>query len=103
MHPDLAGKVVLITGAAGGIGAAVAHLFAEEGAHLALLDVNAIGLDRLVTMLRDQGSTVQSVAADLSAERGVRTGIDAVLTPYHDRVEVLIANVGQLIAVSRPA
>ena len=80
MHPDLAGKVVLITGAAGGIGAAVAHLFAEEGAHLALLDANAAGLDRLMTMLRDQGSTVQTAAADLSTESGVVAGIDAVLT-----------------------
>jgi NAD(P)-dependent dehydrogenase (short-subunit alcohol dehydrogenase family) len=98
MRPSLAGKVALITGAAGGIGTAVAHIFAEQGAHLALLDVNVAGLEHLATTLRDQGITVQSAAADLSTESGVRASIDAALMPYQDRIDVLIANVGQLIA-----
>src|SRR6266853_887427 len=36
----LLGKVAVITGAAAGIGAAIAHLFGEEGAHVFVLDLN---------------------------------------------------------------
>lgn len=43
----LAGRAVLVTGAAQGIGAAVARLFAAEGARLALLDIRRDGLDRV--------------------------------------------------------
>src|SRR6266568_5613434 len=45
MRPELHHKVVCITGAAGGIGRAIAEAFAQEGARLALLDLNAAGLE----------------------------------------------------------
>lgn len=93
----LDGKVTLITGAAGGIGSAVARAFAAEGARLALLDGNATGLEHLARTLRSQGAVVQTRAADLSREEEVKTGIDAVLAPYQDRVDILVANVGALI------
>lgn len=92
------GKVALITGAAGGIGRAVTHLFATQGARLALLDADAAGLERLAATLRTLGGDIQTAVADLSTELGVREGISAVLAPYDYQIDVLVANVGQLIA-----
>jgi NAD(P)-dependent dehydrogenase (short-subunit alcohol dehydrogenase family) len=98
METRLQEKVVLITGAAGGFGRAIAQGFAERGAHLALLDVNRTGLEDLTRALRASGVSVHTAVADLSTEQGVREGIAEVLERFERRVDVLVANVGQLIA-----
>lgn len=49
-------QIVVVTGAAGNLGQTVARVFAAEGAHLALLDLNAEGLDRTVATLAGQAS-----------------------------------------------
>src|SRR5436853_6609747 len=75
---ELTGKVVCITGAAGGIGSAIARAFAEAGANLALLDLNEEGLARLandVGGMRTPPITVRTAVADLSTEQGVTSGI----------------------------
>ncbi len=56
---DVAGRSVVITGAAGGIGSALARRFATAGARVALLDRDEDGLDELAHALRrgrDRGS-----------------------------------------------
>jgi NAD(P)-dependent dehydrogenase (short-subunit alcohol dehydrogenase family) len=95
---ELQGKVALITGAAGGIGSEVARLFAAEGARLALLDANAMGLEELAVGLRARGHPVETAVADLSTQAGVREGTRAGLSAYGGHVDVLVANVGRLLA-----
>src|SRR5436190_23764369 len=92
------GKVVLITGAAGGIGSVVAHTFAGEGASLALIDFNEPDLRVLAQSLRDKGTVVHTAFADLSTEKGVRNGIEEVLTCFENQIDVLVANVGKLVS-----
>ena len=58
----LEGRTVLITGAAGGIGQALAHGFAAQGARLMLLDRVAEPLQALVEQLRLQGADAHAVA-----------------------------------------
>lgn len=60
----LDGKVIGLTGAAGGLGRATARLFAEEGAALALTDIDADGLETLAAGLREEGARVVAHAGD---------------------------------------
>lgn len=59
---DFRGKRVLITGAASGIGRAVALRLAPEGAELVLTDISADGLDRVVAEVQDRGGKVCAAA-----------------------------------------
>ena len=66
---ELTGKVVCITGAAGGIGSAIARAFAGAGTHLALLDLNEEGLSRLADELRGTRTPPPSRAHVISKSR----------------------------------
>ena len=88
---ELPGKVVCITGAAGGIGSAIARAFAAAGAHLALLDINEEGLSRLADELRGTRIPpviVSTAVADMSTEqrseeRRVGKECRSRWSPYH--------------------
>jgi len=98
---ELIGKVVCITGAAGGIGSAIARAFVGAGSNLALLDLNEEGLSRLANELRGKRTPpiiVSTAIADLSTEQGVKSGIAEVLSAFGNRIDILVANVGFLIA-----
>src|SRR5437868_5239970 len=94
METGLRNKVVLITGAASGIGAATARAFATEGAHLALLDINERSLYELASDLRSGGIVVSLAVADLSTREGVERGIEEALPAHGGRINVLVNNVG---------
>jgi NAD(P)-dependent dehydrogenase (short-subunit alcohol dehydrogenase family) len=91
MESGLDGKIVLVTGAAKGIGRATAEAFAREGARLALVDVDA---DELGAFAGSLDGEAFSVVADLSTPKGVQEGLAAALDAYHGRVDVLVNNVG---------
>lgn len=78
---SLAGRKCLVTGAASGIGRAVAIAAAAEGAELFLTDINAVGLATVVTQIRDAGGTVAMSRAmdiaDIESMRGFASDIHA--------------------------
>jgi len=89
---DLRERVVLLTGAAGGIGSALARTFAAAGAHLALVDRDESGLTDLASRLR--GAAKVSVHAfDLSDVSRLETLVADVLAA-HGRIDVLVNNAG---------
>ena len=64
---ELSGKCALITGAAGGIGAAMAEEFAASGMKLVLTDIDGARLDGLAGRLRGRGAEVLSLARDVGS------------------------------------
>ena len=86
-------NVTILTGAASGIGRAIALLFAEEGAKLALADVNQGALNDVVQTLRSKGAEVIGIIGDISSESDVRNVVDSTVTRL-GAVDVLVNNAG---------
>ncbi|HBK46469.1 MAG TPA: short-chain dehydrogenase [Xanthomonadaceae bacterium] len=84
MSGRLSGKSVLITGAASGIGAATARLFADHGAHVAGLDRNAPA---------DPDPRVDYLLADITDAATIAAAVAAVLA-RHGRIDALVNNAG---------
>ncbi|MFP5307497.1 MAG: SDR family NAD(P)-dependent oxidoreductase [Gammaproteobacteria bacterium] len=93
MTKRFSGRLVLITGAAGGMGQAFAARFAEEGAELILTDVEEDGLAKAASALREQGAKCSTFRVDLASEPGIR-GLAGKLCAAHPRLDVLLNNAG---------
>ena len=92
MQTDLAGKVVLVTGASGGIGQAIARRFAEEGAHLVLHYRKSRASAE--ALAKELGGVETVVArADLAKEAEVKRLFAAALKRF-GRIDTLVANAG---------
>ncbi|WP_102194774.1 SDR family NAD(P)-dependent oxidoreductase [Microbacterium aurantiacum] len=92
MQPlEFAGSTTVVTGAASGMGAAVARLLAAEGAHLALIDHNADALTAVAAELT--GTTVTTHVVDLRDDRAV-FAVAAEIAAVHGQVNALITCAG---------
>ena len=84
-------KVVIATGAASGLGLAVARRFLDEGARLVLVDLNATELNAVAAELQAAGAQAAAVVGDVSDAATVRAAVDAA-TARWGRVDVLFNN-----------
>ena len=82
------GRTVLITGAAGGIGAAAARLLAAHGARLVLIDIDREGIVSLATEL---GDAAVAVPADITSEVQVQEAVDTARDQFGG-IDVVVAN-----------
>src|SRR5260221_6435629 len=89
MAGRLEGKVCVITGAGGGMGADAAQLFCEEGAQVCVADVNLEGAEQVAASIRD-GFAVQVDVADADS---VQAMYDATAERYGG-IDVLYNNAG---------
>jgi NAD(P)-dependent dehydrogenase (short-subunit alcohol dehydrogenase family) len=87
------GTSVLIVGAASGLGAATATLFAAAGAWLTLVDLNAAALGALAADLARSGAVVEQVAGDAADIATVERAVACAMAA-HGSIDVLFNNVG---------
>lgn len=90
---DINGRTVLITGAARGLGAAMARRLAGEGAVLALVDLDAAALEPVVSELTDAGARAHAYAANVAREEDVVALYERVAADLGGP-DVSIANAG---------
>ena len=86
-------RVVNVTGAASGIGAASAKLFAAEGAKLALVGQNEGGLKKVASEIKAKGGSAITITADVSSNAKARTGVERVIKRW-GRIDVLLTAAG---------
>jgi 3-hydroxybutyrate dehydrogenase len=89
MH-DLTGKVALVTGAASGIGRAIATAYAKAGAIVAVADIDA---DSARAVAAELGARAIGLAMDVTEESQVNDGFDRVLRE-RGPVDILVSNAG---------
>lgn len=91
----MSGKVVLITGAAGGIGAGLARGFAAAGASLVLADLNE-KVHELAEKFKEAGADASSLAFDVTDEAAIAGAFEQILQRY-GRIDVVVNNAGVIV------
>lgn len=96
---SIKGEVAIVTGAASGMGRATAHLFGDEGAKVALIDINEAPLQEVVAELTDVGYDAKGWTLDLSDNDAIAPVIRDV-GEHFGQIDILVNNAG--IAISTP-
>lgn len=94
----LQGKVAIITGAANGMGAAEAHLFAKEGAKVVATDLNEEKLNEVVANVKAAGGEITGIKQNVASEEEWKAVVAKTVELY-GKVDVLVNNAG--VAMSK--
>jgi len=86
-------KVVIVTGAARGIGAGIAADLAEKGAHVVIADLNADAARQTASKISSGGKNAIAVAVDVSSRASVKALIDQTVSRF-GRLDVMFNNAG---------
>jgi 3-hydroxybutyrate dehydrogenase len=89
----LQNKVCIVTGAASGIGKAIADLYAAQGGKVVIADLNLDAAQKAADDITATGGTAMAVAMDVTSEEQVNAGIAQVVAAW-GTVDVLVSNAG---------
>jgi NAD(P)-dependent dehydrogenase (short-subunit alcohol dehydrogenase family) len=93
LERTIAGKVTLVIGGASGMGRATAHLFADEGARVAVIDRDADGARRVAQEIASVGGSAYAWDLDVSDETRIAATVAGVVDRYGG-LDILIHNAG---------
>ena len=86
-------KIALVTGAASGIGKRIAEVLADNGAHIAVADINLAGAQACADAIRKRGVKATALAMDVTDEAAVEAGVAKTVADLGG-VEILVSNAG---------
>jgi 3-hydroxybutyrate dehydrogenase len=87
------GRVALVTGAASGLGRAIAEAFAREGARVGVADIHALGAREATDAIVQAGGEALPIVMDVTSEAQVDAGVETLVARYGG-VDVLVSNAG---------
>lgn len=90
---SISGSVAIVTGAASGMGRATAHLFADEGARVAIIDIDSSALEAVAKEISDAGAEVLALTIDLSDREALDAGIRKIAAHFGG-IDILVNNAG---------
>jgi 3-oxoacyl-[acyl-carrier protein] reductase len=90
---SIAGKVAVVTGAGSGMGLATVRLFADQGARVAAIDVNAEALDAAVGELTAAGCDARGWVVDLADAGAIKVAFEAIARHFGG-IDILVNNAG---------
>lgn len=90
---DLTGRVALVTGATGGLGATTVQALAGQGAAVVLSDIDDAACEALASALRSRGCTATAASADMSDSESIASLAHRTAS-LHGRIDVLVCNAG---------
>jgi len=96
---SISDKIALVTGAASGMGRATAHLFADEGAHVAVTDLDQGKVDVVVQEITAAGGSAAGYVLDVASDSDRRRVVAAIVERWGG-LDILVNNAG--IAIERP-
>jgi NAD(P)-dependent dehydrogenase (short-subunit alcohol dehydrogenase family) len=97
---SLAGKVAIVTGGAGDIGAAYARVLAGAGADVAVADLDLEGATTVATTLADAGLSVRAVEVDIASEQSAAAMATTVREAFGG-IDILVNNAALMMGISR--
>jgi NAD(P)-dependent dehydrogenase (short-subunit alcohol dehydrogenase family) len=89
----LKGKVAVVTGAASGMGKAIAKLFAQEGASVIVTDLNLEGAEAVVSEITAKGGSATAIKSNVAIEADVNNVIETAVSKY-GTVDIMVNNAG---------
>src|SRR5438270_11995788 len=90
---SIAGKSAIVTGAASGMGRATAHLFADEGARVAVADQHVDGVEKVVAEIKEAGGEAVGVVLDVRQPGRIEQVVGEITTTFGG-LDILVNTAG---------